>query len=245
VPISGLRFPSRGRAGVRPRLEHGLLVALLVVAAGCRTAPPFDDFGADRTYLLEYGARLRSLTAREIDNLYLGLTVEHSRSPSASSAIRLALLLGYPAGGHYDAERALTLLDEVPSIAADGDAVSRRLADLLAALLSDAPDYGSGGAVHAARPDGDAATNGDTATDGDTALGGDTGREGHVGELEAELARTQASLAEERERSARLQRQLEALIALEEQLNHGGRPVAPPVAAPEEPAADDTYRSAP
>lgn len=178
-----------------------LLVATLAACQSVAVQPEealrADDADEPVAALVDYGLTLRTLDDAEIDELHRNLTLENRDEPSSAVAIRLALLLSYRDSPYYDLDRAINLLNQVARTRRDENPVFPDLAELMSAILIErrslVVDRNALAEQHAA----------------------DTDR---IEELQNRVDEMQTALSTERERSEKLQSQLDALVELEEQL---------------------------
>jgi len=183
------------------------VLAAVFVAAGCRSnevvpaeAEPAPITAEEPSRLLDlvrYGNRVRAGFGTDLSGEYERLAFGDAHV-SDEDAIRLALLLSAPNTPYHDVDQARRVLrDVVERVPAQNDE-SVALATLLLHLLSER--------VYAEAQDEALANRLSEARDRNE-------------ELTEELASVRAALAEERERRQTLERQLDALKRLEEQLS--------------------------
>jgi hypothetical protein len=149
--------------------------------------------------LIDYGLSVRALGPAELQEAYARLSAENEAQPSDVTSIKLSLLLSDPAASFYDPQRAIRLLDATTrhlEAASDPLAPFPRLLDRLL--------HERRGVVR----QNDALT---------AALAAERSR---TRALSASLAKARSDLASERAHSKTLQSQLDALKALEQQINH-------------------------
>jgi len=185
------------------------MIAAAFVAAGCHSnevtptqVEPAPIAGRDASGLLElirYGNRVRAAIGADLSEEYQRLAFGEP-AWSDDAAIRLALLLSAPNTEYHDVDQATRLLRDVVERVPAADSGKAALATLLLHLLNER--------VYAASEDEALANRLSEARDRNE-------------QLAEELASTRAALAEERERRQRLERQLDALKRLEEQLSLG------------------------
>lgn len=200
----------------RRSVELCALLTAAVVLASCRTmgaepaAAIAADDGATMTALIDFGVALRSLEDADLERLHEQLMLAAGTAPSSAVAIRLAMLLSYRDSPHYDLDRAINLFNQIARTRRGENPVFHRFAELMSATLIERRSL---------------------AVDRDflaQAHADDTQRIASSSEqiesLQGRLEQAQGELAAERERSERLQSQLDALIELEEQLTQNGVP---------------------
>lgn len=177
---------------------------MIATLAACQTpevrpaeAQASDDGRESVAEIVAYGVSLRALDDVELEQLHRDLTVRMRSEPSSALTIRLALLLSYRDSSHYDLDRAINLFNQVARTRRDENPVFRDLAELMATMLIERRSV---------------------AVDRDALAESHTADVERIEALQGRIEGLQADLAAERERSGRLQSQLDALIELEEQL---------------------------
>lgn len=185
------------------------MLAAVFVAAGCQSnevtpaqAEPVPVAGRDTSELLDlvrYGNRVRAAFGADLSEEYRRLAFG-APNWSDDAAIRLALLLSAPNTEYHDVDQATRLLRDVVERVPAADSGKAALATLLLHLLNER--------VYAAAEDEALANRLSEARDRNE-------------QLTEQLASARAALDEERERRQRLERQLDALKRLEEQLSLG------------------------
>lgn len=191
------------------RFSFGRSAAVLVLAAcvysasGCAGAPSGASHGPDLDALPEtrdaaslvaYAHWVHTLSPEALDHLYYRLLAENS----SARPIRLAVVLSHPEASFHDAELARQLLDGYLSRPDAETRCCRGFAAFLRGTL-DAHDSHERTRARLVRL-----------------------REAHEA-LEREAAALKASAAEERAHRMRLERQIEALKAIEMNLNAAER----------------------
>lgn len=175
-------------------------VAVACLLAGCQTAMlTGSPSRATIAQFVGYGLRVRMLGPAELEQTYARLSAKNQSQPSDVTSIELSLLLSNPAASFYDPQRAIRLLD----------GASRRLeakSDPLAPFprLLDS-------VLHERQ---------DVVRQNDALSAALASVRSRNQVLTRQLAQTQSDLGTERARSKTLQSQLDALRALEQQINH-------------------------
>lgn len=147
---------------------------------------------------MSYGRSVRTMSAAELDDEYVQVLSAYQYAPSEETAIKLSLLLSNPAASFYDLERAIRLLNDAALRLEAGGDPAAPLPRLLDQLLIERRDI--------ARRKNDIADELQSEQERNESL-------------EQQLARVRSDLANERKRRETLQGQLDALRALEEQIN--------------------------
>ncbi|HEX6993941.1 MAG TPA: hypothetical protein VF339_07315 [Gammaproteobacteria bacterium] len=183
------------------------MLAAVFVAAGCGSnevtpaeverVPVAPAEPSRLLDLVRYGNRVRAGFGTDLSGEYQRLAVGDA-GLSDEDAIRLALLLSAPNSPYHDVDQARRVLRDVVERAPARDDENAALATLLLHLLSER--------VYAEAQDEALANRLSEARDRNE-------------QLTEELASVRAALDEERERRRALERQLDALKRLEEQLS--------------------------
>jgi hypothetical protein len=138
------------------------------------------------------------MSAADLEDEYVQVLSAYQYAPSEETAIKLSLLLSNPVAPFYDLDRAIRLLDDAAiRLEAGGDPMAP-LPRLLDQLLIERREV--------ARRRNDIADELQSEQERSESL-------------EQQLARTRSDLADERKQRETLQGQLDALRALEEQIN--------------------------
>lgn len=180
-----------------------MTLAPLAACEMLSTQPAVPDNGGSVEEVAEFGASLRTLDDEALEALYRELDDAAQPQPSAW-AVRLAMLLSYGDSDHYDVDRAINLLTQVARTRRNEDPALRTFAEFLAAMLIERRTI---------------AANRDALAEAQAQNAERMERNAErLEQLRAELEQTRAELVAERERSEKLESQLQALIELEEQL---------------------------
>ncbi|MGI9257761.1 MAG: hypothetical protein ACR2QQ_02895 [Gammaproteobacteria bacterium] len=202
-------FPSLVR---RPRTKHPgtLLLAvsawLLTACQAGPTVPPAAqeiEIGApqdsiDTVSLIRYGHMIRELTADELETEYQALLMQGTPDDRPELRFRLVLLLSSPQASFYDLDRAIVLLEDYLSDRTTQTSPDVEFAALLVELFEERSSIEESSAATALQLNDERA---------------------QTAQLSQELQSTRAELDSELTQNETLRQQLDALIALEEQIS--------------------------
>jgi hypothetical protein len=178
------------------------MVTWLCVAgavAGCQSlVSDASRPSGDASDLIRYGNEVRSLDAGALEEEYRRLVTQYDAAPTIDEAVRLSLLLSNPNAAFYDANRAMRLLSDETRASAGDTPGNEEFARFVRHLLGERACVATEDAALADMLVEQRARN---------------------RSLDQELARVQEALLAERQHRETLQAQLNALRALEEQLN--------------------------
>lgn len=163
------------------------------------------------TELARYAVYLRGLDAAGMENEYSAVMAEVDRTPPSVSNVKLALLLSYEDGPHYDIELAMEALDELIVSDSGTNGELESIATMLFTLLGEQQLSDTRTAESSAAAE--------TAATAEVAEASEA-----TEALQQRVTELLAQLEQERERSQRLESQLRGLIKLEEELNEGVTP---------------------
>ncbi len=205
--MSGSPSPAR-RAKIRLR-GTSLLAALPWLLAGCQiisAVPPAEqeievvtpEDSLDIGSLIRYGYSIRELTADELETEYQAILMQGMPDNRPELRFRLVLLLGVPEAPLYDLNRAVSLLDDYISNRTSQGSPDADFAALLIELYAERLAIEINAAEAAEQL---------------------SEERGQTIQREQELQSTRAELDFERSQNETLRQQLNALIALEEQIS--------------------------
>ena len=202
-------FPSPAR---RPNINYAGTFLLAISAwllAGCQVGPsvppaaqepeigtPQDS--VDTVSLIRYGYRIRELTADELEAEYQAVLMQGIPDDRPELRFRLVLLLSAPQAPFYDLDRAIVLLEDYLSDRPTRTSPDIEFAGLLVELFRERLSIA------------------DNADAIDLQLNDERAQ---ATQLRQELQSTRSALDSERAENETLRQQLDALIALEEQIS--------------------------
>jgi hypothetical protein len=169
--------------------------------SGCQgLGPGRSGTSGDESELIRYGNEVRRLESAALEQEYRDLVAEYATTPTGESAVRLSLLLSRPGASFYDIDRAIRLLGETTLGFEENEPPNLELTRFLYNLLSERSCV--------------------AANDGALAemLNEERSRNAR---LDEELVEARSALSTERQFREMLQAQLNALRALEQEINSG------------------------
>ncbi len=190
-------------------LRISLLAVLPWLITGCQVVPTSPTAGQeieigasqdsiDTDSLIRYGSAIRELTADELETEYQALLMQGLPDDRPELRFRLVLLLSVPEAPFYDLDRAVILLEDYLSDRASQNSSGIQFAALLSELF------------------GERLSTENSAADTTAQLNDERAQTTRLGQ---ELRSTRSALDSERGQNETLRQQLDALIALEEQLS--------------------------
>ena len=196
----------------RQRIRHAgalylaIFALLLTGCLGSTSVPPATEEievasaedSIDTGSLIRYGYMIRELNSVQLENEYQALLMQGITDDRPELRFRLILLLSVPHASFYDLERAIVLLEDYLSDETEASSPGVEFAALLVELFGERLSIQSSAA--------------------ETRLQLDDERLQSV-LLDEELQSTRAALNSERDQNETLRQQLDALIALEEQIS--------------------------